>query len=296
MKYPKISEALKGKSRTKAAKDNLRLKAIERLKDKTRHPLYGRHHSEETKRKLSIKASTPERIHISISNLPQYKPREGPYHGYFLGKHHTEQTKHKIRIIHLGSHQKQLIKFINTLKCRIRKLTQRQLGLHSSYPYWLHSPEIREKTRKSMKGKTFTESHRLNLGESNRKRAQNETLEQKSKRVRRTIEASWKRPTSLEIKLEEIINIACPNEYKYTGNGSFIIGGSNPDFVNCNGQKKVIEGFGDYWHQGQNIQDKISKYAGFGFDCLVIWEHDLYGKSEKELVSIIKSFNYGEGQ
>ncbi len=67
-----------------------------------------------------------------------------------------------------------------------------------------------------------------------------------------------------------------------------------PDFFNINGQKKVIEMFGDYWHQGQNPQDKIDRYAKSGFDCLVIWERELKEKSRTELTTIIKVFSNKE--
>ena len=76
---------------------------------------------------------------------------------------------------------------------------------------------------------------------------------------------------------------------KYTGNGVVVISGLCPDFTNCNGQKKVIEMFGDYWHKGQNPQDRIDKFESFGFGCLVIWESEI---KDEELVKIrIREFN-----
>lgn len=43
-----------------------------------------------------------------------------------------------------------------------------------------------------------------------------------------------------------------------------------PDFVNIK-KRKVIEGFGDYWHRNDNPQDKIDSFGKFGYDCLIIW-------------------------
>ncbi len=63
--------------------------------------------------------------------------------------------------------------------------------------------------------------------------------------------------------------------YRYVGNGQFILGGKCPDFLNFNGQKKLIELFGDYWHKGENPQGRIDYFKQYGFDTLVIWEHEL---------------------
>lgn len=107
------------------------------------------------------------------------------------------------------------------------------------------------------------------------------------------------KPTKPERRLRDIIEIACPGEYRYVGNGSFTIETLIPDFVNVNGQKKIIECFGDYWHSPrfttikpqQTEEGRKKVFAGFGYDCLVIWEHEIYQKSKEDLVSIVKEFN-----
>jgi hypothetical protein len=73
----------------------------------------------------------------------------------------------------------------------------------------------------------------------------------------------------------ELLEQLCPGEWKYVGDYSFLIGGKNPDFVNINGQKKCIEHYGTYWHKGDNPQDRIDLFKSYGWDCLVIWEHEL---------------------
>jgi len=97
------------------------------------------------------------------------------------------------------------------------------------------------------------------------------------------------RPTKPEIIISQLLEVVCPNQYKYTGDGAIIIGGKCPDFTNVNGKKKVIELFGNYWHKGENPQVKIDKYAEFGFDCLVIWEHEL--KNCNNVMVRIRDFN-----
>jgi hypothetical protein len=46
--------------------------------------------------------------------------------------------------------------------------------------------------------------------------------------------------SSLELKMESIMTeLKLP--YKFVGNGEVVIGGKNPDFVNCNGEKVAVE-------------------------------------------------------
>jgi len=53
-------------------------------------------------------------------------------------------------------------------------------------------------------------------------------------------------PTSPELCLGGLLDKHFPGEWRYTGNGDTLIGGKSPDFLNVNGQKAVIELFGDY--------------------------------------------------
>ena len=99
------------------------------------------------------------------------------------------------------------------------------------------------------------------------------------------------KPTRPEIELGNLIESACPGEYRYTGDFSFIVMGICPDYVNTNGQKKVIEMFGDHWHSEGSDKDRIEKFKAFGYDCLVIWQSELKSKSKDELVAQIHEFN-----
>ena len=57
------------------------------------------------------------------------------------------------------------------------------------------------------------------------------------------------RPTSYEIELKKHLDKIQPNEWRYTGDGSFWVGypPMNPDFVNRNGKNVVIEVFAAYY-------------------------------------------------
>lgn len=93
----------------------------------------------------------------------------------------------------------------------------------------------------------------------------------------RTIKASlkglFKRPTSLErqfIKLIEKYNLP----YQYTGDGSFLIGYKNPDFVNINGAKICIEVAEPYFHDDNYTKERVSHFAKYGWTCYVFLAED----------------------
>jgi hypothetical protein len=146
------------------------------------------------------------------------------------------------------------------------------------------------------KGKHFTEESRNKLSESIkmgfkngriahnfRKKCSETRLKQMSvimlkqwqnpefrdKCVKATMVALKLRPT----KPERIIASELGLFWKYVGDGQLIIGSKCPDF--WNGDHKLIELFGDFWHRKHKPEDWINYYKKWGYDCLVIWEHEL---------------------
>jgi hypothetical protein len=95
-------------------------------------------------------------------------------------------------------------------------------------------------------------------------------------------------PNKPETSLLDLLNKTYPNEWKFVGDGSFVIGGKNPDYTNINGRKMFIELFGDYWHKGQNPQDRIDLFKQYGYDTLVIWEREL--KDEAKVLVRLSEF------
>lgn len=94
-----------------------------------------------------------------------------------------------------------------------------------------------------------------------------------------------KGPNKAELKLDTLIQKMFPGEYCFTGNGSFIIDGLNPDWTNINGQKKLIELFGEHVHHTKKAFIKVPKrstyrgrkkaFAKFGYKTLIIWWSEL---------------------
>ena len=127
--------------------------------------------------------------------------------------------------------------------------------------------------------------------------------EYKEFRIKRFVDGQvHTKPNRIEKLMMGLLNEICPNEYKYTGNWEFMIGCRCPDFANINGKKKLLELYGDYWHSekitGRNKEQeemiRINHYKKYGFDCLIIWEHELKNKTKEELAKYIVEFNNKE--
>ena len=101
-------------------------------------------------------------------------------------------------------------------------------------------------------------------------------------------------PNSIEKKMIDLLK-KYNFPYKFVGDGSFLIGYKNPDFVNINGEKKIIEVFGDYWHNRPNMKWHQTEfgthaiYSQYGFKVLIIYESEL-NKHIEEVIERIKNF------
>ena len=92
--------------------------------------------------------------------------------------------------------------------------------------------------------------------------------------------AAWSiKPTKPELALAKLI-LELKLPYSYVGDGEFILAGKCPDFLNMDGQKKLIEIYGNYWHRNDNPQERIDLFAKYGYDTLIIWESELKNLDE----------------
>jgi len=76
--------------------------------------------------------------------------------------------------------------------------------------------------------------------------------------------------------------------FKYVGDGEVWLGNRNPDFINANGKKQVIELLGTYWHPLFDGANRIEHYKQYGFDCLAVWEDEL--KDEGRVLKKVERF------
>ena len=77
----------------------------------------------------------------------------------------------------------------------------------------------------------------------------------------------------------QLLNKLYPNEYKFVGDGQVIIDGFNPDFININGKKIIIEMFGDYWHKRKEVIERdvrrLDSYKELGYKTIIVWERQI---------------------
>lgn len=91
-------------------------------------------------------------------------------------------------------------------------------------------------------------------------------------------------PSLAEQKLDSIIFNACPGQYRFVGDGEYIIDGLNPDWVHVS-KKKVIELFGRAFHDPKHALWELSPrrteegrtevFSKHGYQTLVIWDDHL---------------------
>lgn len=114
-----------------------------------------------------------------------------------------------------------------------------------------------------------------------------------------SISARVDKPNKLEsrvIKIMEEYHLP----YRYCGDGSVIVGFLKPDFVNIDGQKKLIEVFGNAYHDPKKAIVKIRPHSlennrkkifhNYGFDTLVLWEDDIKKSSDETVAERIRDF------
>jgi hypothetical protein len=78
---------------------------------------------------------------------------------------------------------------------------------------------------------------------------------------------------------ETIVDELSSDKVRYVGDGAWwrrLPNGiaKNPDFK-VTGQKKVIEVFGEYWHDAAEAEMIIEMFHRIGYECLVLWESNI---------------------
>lgn len=102
-----------------------------------------------------------------------------------------------------------------------------------------------------------------------------------------------KNKTNPEIFIDELFS----NELEYVGNGKLWLTYNgkhkNPDFISTKNENKIVEVFGDYWHDESEVNEYIEGYKSIGKECLIIWESEI--NNNPDLVKIkINQFLKGE--
>lgn len=153
-----------------------------------------------------------------------------------------------------------------------------------------------------MLGKHHTDNAKDKIGNASNNRWKDSKFRE---RFFRGIMNAWKgnvKPNKKELITDSLIHIIT-NDYKYNGDFSqgVTIGGKIPDWINVNGEKKVIELFGRPFHDPNSsfieVRDNrtynrtMEHYKKYGFNCLIIWDNEL-----KEPGKVLKKiYEFDEG-
>lgn len=100
-------------------------------------------------------------------------------------------------------------------------------------------------------------------------------------------------PTSLENRFLEIVERnGLP--YKYVGDGSFMVAGKNPDFININGAKIAVEVYAEFYKKlnGRDIKawrrDRKKLFQEYGWDLLFFSQKQV---TEDHVVNVLMKKN-----
>jgi len=168
---------------------------------------------------------------------------------------------------------------------------QEQLRLHAEHPEWYN--QIVFRTRAALIHVGLIEHTRPHLGKH---------LTEERKQVQReNTERCWLDPeyrkkvyTRHEMSTPEIKFASLVQErnlpYQFVGNGDFWLGRRNPDFVHLS-ELRLIEIWGEYYHKGQNPDDRAAYFQKFGYQTLVIWASEL--RKEEAVLERIQAFEGG---
>lgn len=219
---------------------------------------------------LKGRGHTPEHnLHFSESRKRSYaegKVKITEQHKQALREGHREWFKQNREIV-TERFRRSAVARREILADRLRQWNEAHRGLLAERMRLLNKdPEVQLKRLKALRGAHSTPEYRQKMGLLLKNRLR-------------------KGPNNIETQLIELINTH-NLPFKYTGDGSLIINGYCPDFVNTDGKKQLIEVFGDYFHTREGIPwhytelGRIMAYNSLGFKCLVIWEHELENNEE----------------
>lgn len=259
----------------------------------------GKHHSPDTRVKISealtgkpnLKNRRPRSQEVKDKISSKLKGREVPW---IVGIPRSEATKAKLRAVRLGQKSKPETKE----KIRLSKLGQkpsevtRQKMVQGNAHYW------KGKKKPFMSERQASPEYKDKVSRHFRELWANP--EYKERVVRKVLAALFRHPNKLEQKVIEVIaEYALP--YKFVGDGSVILNGLNPDFINTNGDKEVVEVFGDMFHNPKRTfrrtlptstteEGRKERFAEVGFSMLVLWESELKGMSNEQIAHKILAF------
>ena len=198
---------------------------------------------------------------------------------------------------YIFNHWKRRQKMSEEQKKLLSKIYKRlyKEGKRKPIRYWLgkknpqHSKFMKEwfskKENNPMYGKKHTKKTKKLIGVNSKivaKRLWKNPV-YREKVIRNSLRGLLKRPTSFE---KYVINIIKKYNlpYKYVGNGDFILGGKNPDFINVNGEKICVEVYCYYWHPKNYERIRYKHFTKYGWKTIFINEDDVLSNNERGIL------------
>jgi len=200
----------------------------------------------------------------------------------------TDEVKRKLRKISKKGNKNSMFGKHHTDDARIKigKSTEKRFK----------DPEFRKRFFNGVLNAWKDQKLRDKVGKISSERWQNPEF------IRKVMKSRCAKPNKQELMVDSLIRIFY-NDYPYNGDYSqgVSIGGKIPDWINVNGQKKVIELFGRTFHDPnisffeislkRTYEETIKHYKKYGFKCLIIWSDEL--KERGKLLEKICEFVEG---
>ena len=156
-------------------------------------------------------------------------------------------------------------------------------------PIW-SNPIAMESRRQKLIGKKHSKEHKKKIGEKSRQLWNSKNKYERELWIKNIVKGTIKKPSCLEKQMIKIIQ-QYNFPYKYTGDGSFIIGSKNPDFVNINGQKICLEVANRYHHSKDYKKNRINHFKKWGWQCIVFFECELNKLDENNIIEVLNDVN-----
>ena len=283
----KLSEANKGRVFDEefcrsVSKGKMGHTVSEETRQKISQALMGRTSSEETKQKISqsLMGNTNTAGHKHSEEVKQKISQS--LVGRNLGHEHDEETRKKISKGCLAA----------MTDDRRRRMSEALMGNQYALGHtFVMSEETKREISEGNMGKVHSPESIKQMSEARKE------LWKDPEYARSVFEAINRRPNFPELQLQSVLDKYFSGKWKYVGDGKDKegwIGGKNPDFMSVNGEKQLIELFGLFWHDPDIFPNRpteeelIAHYKSFGFDCLVIWEYDVW--DEEIVMEKVKGF------
>ncbi len=215
------------------------------------------------------------------------------------GTHFTKEHRRKISISNSKTHTGKILSKVHKKNISIgntgkKRTPEQKRNISESLKGHYVSEQAKKKMRDShlgqvpdIKGKHHSKKIRKRLSEIGKEKWRDPKY--REKQLKTIFAGHNTSPNKPERRVRNGLNKMFPGEYKFVGDGQVFIGGRSPDFINVNGQKKIIEMFGDFWHGekyrllafGDKLSNKehenqrIKHFAKYGFKTLIVWQKEL---------------------